>query len=792
MSAAEVQRVIEPPEPHLAGLAHPEAPMPITKQQSLDYHFGARPGKIEVTPTKPCRTQRDLSLAYTPGVAEPCLQIQKNPQDAFKYTSRGNLVGVVSNGTAVLGLGDIGALAGKPVMEGKGVLFKRFADVDVFDIEIDSHDPDEVIKVCQLLEPTFGGINLEDIKAPECFYIEEALRKTMHIPVFHDDQHGTAIISGAALVNALEVVGKQIESVRVVINGAGAAGIACAEHYIRLGVKLENVILCDTKGVIYKGRGTGMNPYKERVAPHTHLRTLAEAMKDADVFVGLSGKGVVTPAMVRSMARQPIVFALANPDPEITYEDAKASRPDVIIATGRSDYPNQVNNVLGFPFIFRGALDVRATAINEEMKLAATRALAHLAKEDVPDSVCRAYGVDSLRFGPDYLIPKPFDRRVLVWETAAVAEAAMKSGVAREPFDLDVYRDQLERRLGKAHEISRMMIHKAKSRPKSVVFPEGENEKILRACHCLIEEKIASPVLLGNPVAIQKKAAELGVEVKTAVVVDPARSPLRESYIQELFRLRQRRGVTLSIARTLVNNHNVFASMMVHMGDADALVAGVTQSFPDTIRPALQIVRMREGLHKVSGCYPLITRSGDLYFLADTSVNIEPTTEDLVEVALCTAEVARRFEVVPRVAMLSFSSFGSSVHPQCDKVRKAVELLRKADPTLIVDGEIQADAAVSPEMLEEMYPFSTLKDGANVLIFPDLDSANTTYKLLLKLGGAQTLGAILMGMSKPVHLLTRAAEVEEIVNVAAIAVVDAQETELSTLIPRAKGAATTP
>ncbi len=472
--------------------------MPVSKQQALDYHQGARPGKIEVTPTKPCRTQRDLSLAYTPGVADPCLEIQKNPQDAYKYTAKGNLVAVVSNGTAVLGLGDIGALAGKPVMEGKAVLFKRFADVDVFDIEVNSHDPDEIIKLCQLLEPTFGGINLEDIKAPDCFYIEETLKKTMKIPVFHDDQHGTAIISGAALLNALEVAGKDIGKVRVVFNGAGAAGIACAEHYVRLGVKRENIILCDTKGVVYAGRKEGMNPYKERFARETNLRTLAEALKGADVFAGLSVKGAITPDMVRSMAANPIVFAMANPDPEITYEDAKGCRSDVIIATGRSDYPNQVNNVLGFPFIFRGALDVRATAINEEMKLAATHALANLAKEDVPDSVCRAYGVERLRFGRDYLIPKAFDPRVLTWEASAVADAAMKSGVAQQPVDLKAYRDELERRLGKANEISRMMVHKAQAQPKQVVFPEGDNDKILRACHILAEEKIARPTLLGQ------------------------------------------------------------------------------------------------------------------------------------------------------------------------------------------------------------------------------------------------------------------------------------------------------
>jgi malate dehydrogenase (oxaloacetate-decarboxylating)(NADP+) len=754
--------------------------MPVTKQEALDYHQGSRPGKIEVTPTKPCRTQRDLSLAYTPGVADPCLEIQNNPQDAYKYTAKGNLVAVVSNGTAVLGLGDIGALAGKPVMEGKAVLFKRFADVDVFDIEVNSHEPDEIIKLCQLLEPTFGGINLEDIKAPDCFYIEETLKKTLKIPVFHDDQHGTAIISGAALLNALEIVGKDIGSVRVVFNGAGAAGIACAEHYVRLGVKRENIILCDTKGVVYAGRKQGMNPYKERFARETKLRTLAEAVKDADVFAGLSVKGAITQDMVRSMAANPIVFAMANPAPEITYEDAKACRSDVIIATGRSDYPNQVNNVLGFPSIFRGALDVRATAINEEMKLAATRALANLAKEDVPDSVCRAYGVERLRFGREYLIPTPFDPRVLIWEASAVAEAAMKSGVAQQPVDLNTYRDELERRLGKANEISRMMVHKAQAQPKQVVFPEGDNEKILRACHILAEEKIARPILLGQAAAIHTKAAELGVDLSGMVLADPAESPLREAYIQELFRLRQRRGVTLTEARVLIDDRNVFGSMMVHMGDADALVSGVTQHFPDTIRPALQIVRMREGLHRVSGCYVMITRKGDIYFLADTSVNIEPTAEDLVEIALCTAHTARRFDVVPHVAMLSFSSFGSVDHPICKKVRKAVELLHFADPTLIVDGEITADEALSPEIIASRYPFSSLKSGVNVLIFPDLASANIACKLLVKIAGGETIGPILMGMSRPVHVLQRSAAVEDIVNVAAIAVVDAQENETYT------------
>jgi len=754
--------------------------MLVSKQQALDYHYGARPGKIEITPTKPCRTQRDLSMAYTPGVAEPCLEIEKNPHDAFKYTGRGNLVAVLSNGTAVLGLGDIGALAGKPVMEGKAVLFKRFADVDVFDIEVNSHNPDEIIKVCQLLEPTFGGINLEDIKAPDCFYIEETLRKTMKIPVFHDDQHGTAIISGAALLNAVETVGKDIGKVKVVFNGAGAAGIACAEHYVRLGVKRENIILCDTKGVVYKGRKDGMNPYKDRFAQDTELRTLAQAMVGADIFVGLSVKGAIDQDMVRSMAADPIVFAMANPDPEITYEDAKAARPDVIIATGRSDYPNQVNNVLGFPFIFRGALDVRATAINEEMKLAATRALANLAKEDVPDSVCRAYGVERMKFGREYLIPKPFDPRVLMWEASAVAEAAMRTGVAQEPVDLNTYREQLERRLGKAYEVSRTMIHKAQVNPKQVVFPEGENEKILRASHALIEEKIAKPILLGDATVIHSRAQELGVDIEGVQIVDPTTAEHREPYALELFRLRQRKGVTLNEAHTLIHDRNVFGSMMVRMGDADALVSGVTQHFPDTIRPALQIIRMREGLHRVSGCYVVITRKGEVFFLADASVNIEPTAEDLVEIALCTAHMARRFDISPRVAMLSFSSFGAVDHPICTKVRKAVELLKYADPTLIVDGEIAADDALSPDVIEQQYPFSALKGGANVLIFPDLASANIATKLLAKIGPCETIGPILMGMSRPVHVLQRTATVEQIVSVAAIAVVDAQESDTYT------------
>ncbi|MFZ0800543.1 MAG: NADP-dependent malic enzyme [Terriglobales bacterium] len=751
--------------------------MSISKKEALEYHSWPKPGKIEVTPTKPCRTQRDLSLAYTPGVADPCLEINKNPHDAFKYTGRGNLVAVVTNGTAVLGLGDIGALAGKPVMEGKAVLFKRFADVNVFDIEINSHDPDEIIKVCQLLEPTFGGINLEDIKAPECFYIEETLKKTMHIPVFHDDQHGTAIISGAALLNALEVVGKDISKIRLVINGAGASAVATAEHYIRLGMKRENITLCDTKGVVYQGRTDGMNPYKQRFAQATKLRTLAEAMVGSDMFLGLSVGGVVSQDMVRSMAARPIVIAMANPNPEITYEDARACRNDVVMCTGRADYPNMVNNVLGFPFIFRGALDVHATAINDEMKLAATYALANLAKEDVPDSVCRAYGLEHLAFGPDYIIPKPFDPRVLVWEASAVAKAAMETGVAQEPVDLDEYREQLEKRLGKAHEIMRFVIHKAKAKPKRVVFPEGENDKVLRASHILLDEKIAHPILLGNDQIIRSRAAELGVPLEGMEIVNPKTSSWRDVYIQEFCWLRQRRGVTLSEARELIDNRNIFASMMVHMGNADALVSGITQHYPDTIRPALQIIKVREGVHKVSSLYALITKKGDMLFLADCSVNIEPNAEDLAEIAICAADAARRFDVTPRVAMLSFSNFGSTNHPLCEKVRRATELVKQRDPSLIVDGEVMADTALVPEILERDYPFSALKGGANVLIFPDLNSANIAYKLLMRVGGAEAIGPILMGLSKPAYVLPRGAEVEDIVNSAALAVVDANQSE---------------
>jgi len=749
--------------------------MAVTREDALNYHAGPRPGKIEVSPTKACLTQRDLSLAYTPGVGEPCLAIQKEPLDAFKYTARGNLVAVVSNGTAVLGLGNIGALAGKPVMEGKGVLFKRFADIDVFDLEVGSEDPDDVIRLCQLLEPTFGGINLEDIKAPECFTIERTLRETMKIPVFHDDQHGTAIITGAALVNAILLTGRRLGQARVVFNGAGASGISCAEHYVRLGVKRENITMCDTKGVIYAGRTEGMNPWKECFAVPTTKRTLTEALEGADVFVGLSAAGAVTPSMVKSMARRPIIFALANPDPEISFDDARAARPDAIVATGRSDFPNQVNNVLGFPFIFRGALDVRATAINEEMKLAATGALATLAREDVPDSVRRAYGLEELRFGQDYIIPKPFDPRVLVRVASAVAAAAMETGVALHPVDLDAYREELERRLGMARQVTRTLLHKAQSSPRRVVFPEGDHPTILRACRIAVEEGIARPILLGDPFLINSRAERLGILLHGMDLVDPADSPHREGYVDELYQLRHRRGVTLTGARELMLNRNYFGAMMVRMGHADAVVSGLTQHYPDTIRPALHVIDKRPGIHRVSGLYVLITRRGETYFLADTTVNIDPSAEDLAEIALCAAAEARRFNVEPRVALLSFSNFGSTKDPRCEKVRRAVELIREADPSLMVDGEMQADTAVVPQIIETTYPFSRLRGGANVLVFPDLQSGNIAYKLLMRVGGAEAIGPVLMGLSRPVHVLQQGAEVEEVVNMTAIAVVDAQE-----------------
>ncbi|MBZ5535224.1 MAG: phosphate acetyltransferase [Acidobacteriia bacterium] len=747
--------------------------MTIRRQDALNYHALGRRGKIEVTPSKPCRTAFDLSLAYTPGVAEPCREIEKDIENVYRYTAKGNLVAVVSNGTAVLGLGDIGPAAGKPVMEGKGVLFKRFADIDVFDLELDTHNPDEIIRTVQLLEPTFGGINLEDIKAPDCFYIEETLKKTMKIPVFHDDQHGTAIISGAALINAIELVGKDISKVRVVFNGAGAAGIACAEHYVRLGVKRENITLCDSNGVVYKGREKGMNPYKERFAQDISMRTLAEVMRDADVFCGVSVANCVTKDMVRSMNANPIVFAMANPDPEITYEDAKAARNDIIMATGRSDYPNQVNNVLGFPFIFRGALDVRATAINEDMKIAATFALASLAKQDVPDTVVRAYGGERFKFGRDYIIPKPFDNRVLIWEASAVAKAAMDSGVAREPVNLDEYKEILELRLGKSRELIRHVVHKARKDPKRIVFPEGDHERILRASQILIDEKIAKPILLGSVEKITQTIKDLDLTLKGAQIIEPTQSPLFEKYANEFYQLRRRRGVTLGEAQEIMLNRNYFGAMMVYFNDADGLISGMTQHYPDTIRPALQILKTKSGAHRVSGLYILMSKK-ETFFFADTTVNIEPSPDELAEIAMCSAEVARSFDIEPRIAMLSFSNFGSTKHPLTEKVRVATEIVKQLMPDLMIDGEMQADTAVVPEIINETYPFSTLKGGANVLIFPDLQSGNIAYKLMMRIGGAEAIGPILMGIGRPVHVLQRGAEVTEVVNMAAIAVVDAQ------------------
>jgi malate dehydrogenase (oxaloacetate-decarboxylating)(NADP+) len=742
---------------------------------ALEYHEQGRPGKIAVVPTKPVGTQRDLSLAYTPGVAEPCREIAKNPDDAFRYTARGNLVAVVSNGTAVLGLGNLGPLAAKPVMEGKGVLFKRFADIDVFDIEIASESADEIIRFCELLEPTVGGINLEDIAAPECFYIEEALKEKLQIPVFHDDQHGTAIISGAALINAIEVSGKKIDKIKVVFSGAGAAAIATAEHYIRLGVRRENVFMADRTGIITKDRSGELDRYKARFAQDTKARTLADAMKGADVFVGLSVAGVVSREMVASMAKSPIIFALANPDPEILPEDILAVRQDAIIATGRTDYPNQVNNVLGFPFIFRGALDVRARSINEEMKMAATRALADLAKQDVPEAVAAAYGETTFQFGPNYLIPKPFDPRVLLFVAPAVAEAAVLTGVARMPIDMIAYRTRLEARLGRRREVMRDFILKAQRNPKRIVFPEGENDRIIRAAAQVVEERIAKPVLLGRVGRISQRAEALHVDLNGVEIVehwtDEAR---RENYSQKLYHLRQRKGVTLEEAREIMRDATYFGCMMVREGDADGLIAGQEVAYSETIRPALEVVgTLGEGKH-VAGLYMMVLQN-EILFFADTTVNIEPDAQTLAEITLLSARFVRKLGIEPHVALLSFSNFGSARHPISDKVRDAVRLAKISDPTLMVDGEMQADTAVVEAILLKSYPFSTLQEKANVLIFPDLNAANIAYKLLWRLGGAEAIGPILLGMARPVHVLQRGSEAADIVNLTAIAVVDAQQ-----------------
>ena len=747
------------------------------RDEALEYHSKDRPGKIEVVPTKPTATQRDLALAYTPGVAKPCLEIAKHPGDIYKYTNRGNLVAVISNGTAVLGLGNIGAAAGKPVMEGKAVLFKRFADIDVFDLEIDTRDTEAFIQAVKVLEPTFGGINLEDIAAPDCFEIEERLKREMKIPVFHDDQHGTAIISAAALNNALEVAGKKIDKVKVVISGAGAAAMGCLRLYELMGLRRENVILADSHGVIYKGRKMDMTPNKEKYAADTKARTLAEAMRGADVFIGLSVGGIVTKEMVQSMARDPIVFAMANPDPEITYDDAIAARKDVIMATGRSDYPNQVNNVLGFPFIFRGALDCRATTINDEMKLAAAHALSNLAKEEVPDSVLRAYSTDRFTFGREYLIPKPFDHRVLLNVPVAVARAAAETGVAQEPItDYDAYRRRLEKLLGRARGIMHGLYDRAKHDPKRIVFPEGDQEKIIRAAKILIDEGLAEPILLVKEEVAAPLLKKHNVDRSKISIIDVTKSPKFDEYSRRFHHLRRRRGITATDARRILNSRNYFAMMMVEEGDADGVIAGLHAYYPATVRPALQIIKTKPGVKNVSGAYLLMFKN-QMLVLADTTVNIDPTAEQLAEIAVVTADTARRFNLEPRVAMISFSNFGSTKDPQSEKVREAVRLLHERHPDLVVDGEMQADTAVVPYVAHEDYPWSTIQGDANVLIFPNLDSANAAYKLLWRVGGAEVIGPILQGLAKPVHVLQRGVDVNDIVNMAAIAVIDAQNVE---------------
>ena len=745
----------------------------ITKQDALDYHhLHDKPGKISVTPTKPLVTQRDLSLAYTPGVAVPVLEIERDAELAYQYTSKGNLVAVVSNGTAILGLGDRGALASKPVMEGKGVLFKKFGDVDVFDIEVNSHDPDEIIKVVAAIAPTFGGINLEDIKAPECFYIEETLKGMLDIPVFHDDQHGTAIIAGAALMNGLEIVGKKIDQVRIVISGAGASAISCGELMVKLGARRENILLVDTKGVVYQGRAEGMNQYKARFANATDLRTLADAVRGADVFYGLSVKDILKPEMVKTMAERPLIFAMANPDPEITYDAAKAARPDAIVATGRSDYPNQINNVLGFPFIFRGALDVHAKAINDEMKLAAAHALATLAKQDVPDSVLHAYNLESLKFGEDYIIPKPFDPRVLLWEAPAVAKAAMETGVARKMIDIDEYREQLSYRQGKGERIHNYILHRAqRTTPnKRVVFSEGEETKIIRAAAQIEAENIAQPILIGRQEVICDKLTQLGIECN-AQIVDPNNFARAQEYAQAYFELRQRKGMTLSNAARAVTDPAVLGPLMVKMGDADCYVAGLVHAYPEVIRPALQVHHTRAGVRKVAGLYIMIV-DDRVYLFTDATVNIDPSAEDLAEIAALAADFGKEIGLDPRIAFLSFSNFGSTKHPFSDKVNRAVALLHEKRPDLIAEGEMQADTAVVPEIIEQRFPFSAVKE-ANILVFPSLESANIAYKLLARLGNAQAIGPILLGMGAPVHVLQQGDDVDDIVHIAAVAVMDA-------------------
>lgn len=743
--------------------------MAIRDQDALNYHKDGRPGKTEVVATKPCLTARDLSLAYSPGVAIPCTAIEKNPHDAFLYTNRGNLVAVVSNGTAVLGLGNIGALAGKPVMEGKGVLFKKFGHVDVFDLEVGSEDPQDIIKFCQLLEPTVGGINLEDIKAPECFVIEKTLRETMNIPVFHDDQHGTAIISGAALINATKLQGKKLEDLKMVVSGAGAAAIACAKFAMVVGIKKENIMLVDSKGVCHKGRTEGMNEYKNYFATETDCRTLADALKGADVFYGCSVAGLVSQEMVKSMADKPIVFAMANPDPEITYPEAVAARPDVIMATGRTDYPNQVNNVLGFPFIFRGALDVRATAINEEMKLAAARALADLAREAVPAEVTAAYGGEHFEFGPEYIIPKPFDARVLSRVALAVAKAACETGVAKEPFsDWDSYRSQLEGMTNRSRQVMDTIRSKAKSVMRKIVFAEGEEDRVLEACRISVDEGLCHPILLGNAKIMQEKAELIGLDPGSVTFKDPADSPNLEEMARHLFNERARKGYNFDKAQRMVRRPIHHGVMMLRTGEADGMVCGANRSYVDTIRPVLTLAELRPGITRVVGLHVMLVE-GKVYIFADTTLNFNPDAEHLAEIAVVAATVARHFNLDPVVGMLSFSNFGDNDRPESRKVRKAVQILQEKHPDLQVDGEMQADVAVLPGLCQNSVPDCRVLGKSNVLVFPDLQSANIAYKLVSRLGsGREALGPLLYGLQQPINIVSTTSTVDKIVNMAAL------------------------
>jgi len=749
----------------------------IRKQDALDYHSKGRPGKIEVVTTKETETQRDLSLAYSPGVAEPCLEIAEHPEDVYKYTAKGNLVAVISNGTAVLGLGNIGPAAGKPVMEGKGVLFKIFADIDVFDIELDTTDVDEFVRTVKILEPTFGGVNLEDIKAPECFAIEERLKKELNIPVMHDDQHGTAIISGAALLNAVELVEKKLGEVKIVVNGAGASAISCTKLYVSLGANPENIVMCDSKGVIRADRAD-LDAQKRQFATARNLHTLEEAMVGSDVFIGLSKGNVLSPDMVRSMANDAIVFAMANPTPEISWDDACAARPDIIMATGRSDYPNQVNNVLGFPFIFRGALDVRATEINEAMKLAATHALAELAKKPVPDLVNMAYNEKNLTFSRTYIIPKPVDPRLITTVAPAVARAAMESGVARQPIqNWEEYEQTLAKRLGLDNQLTRVITSKAKNDPKKVVFADAENLTVLKAVQQVRDEGIAHPILLGNRERILAIAAENRLDLAEVPVIDllSAEADAHVSHFGQLFfEKRKRRGVNRQEADQLMRRRSYFGAMMVETGEADAVISGLTRNYPDTIRPALQIIGREDGVKKVSGMYILLTKKGPLFF-SDTTVNFNPTAEDLVEITELTAQGVEQFNIRPRIALVTYSNFGTASGEDAEKMRRATEMLQHKHPDWVVEGEMQAHLAFNTELVRESYPFSKLaEEGANVLIFPNLSAANIAYNLLKEAGELEYIGPILLGLKKPVHVLQLGSTVREIVNMVAIAVVEAQ------------------